>query len=148
MPTPLFVIVVFALLTTGCGAKAMGPPEIVVDRTACSHCGMFVSEPAYAAAYQVPGHDPRVFDDIGCLLTAVRREAASPITIWLQDAAGGGWINGDDAFVMKSPHLRTPMQGGMLAYADRAAADKAAATHRGEVLRMLDELKIRTGEDR
>ena len=54
-----------------CGVSADTPPPIEIDRTACSHCGMLVSEEVYAAAYSVPGAEPRVFDDIGCLLDAV-----------------------------------------------------------------------------
>ena len=147
MPTSPLVIVAFALLATACSAKAAGPPEIVVDRTACSHCGMFVSEPAYAAAYHAPGKEPRVFDDIGCMLEALRRETASPIAIWLQDAAGAGWIDADDAVVVAAPRLRTPMSGGLIAYADAAAAQQAAAAHGGEV-RSLRELMTRNGAAR
>ena len=43
-----------AVLTTACGVKADGPPEIEVDRTSCAHCGMLISEPVYAAAYRTP----------------------------------------------------------------------------------------------
>lgn len=139
-------IAAFALLVTACSAKTAGPPTIVVDRSTCSHCGMFVSEPAYAAAYQVHGHEPRLFDDIGCMLDALRRESGSPIDVWLQDAAAGGWIDADEAVFVASPHLRTPMGGGFLAYADAAAAATAATAHRGEVVRSLQELMTRNGE--
>jgi copper chaperone NosL len=140
MSTPLVSIVVFALLSSACGAKRMGPPEIAVDRTACSHCGMFVSEPVYAAAYQAAAHEPRVFDDIGCMLNAVRRETASPITFWLQDAAGGGWVGADEAFILVSSRLQTPMSGGVIAFADKAAAQHAASKHGGRVVQSLDGL--------
>ena len=140
MSTPHRVIAAFALLVTACSARAMGPPEIVVDRSTCSHCGMFVSEPAYAAAYQADGNDPRVFDDIGCMLDAVRSETASPITIWLQDAAGSGWMAAEEATFVASPRLRTPMSGGVIAYADASAAATAATTHGGQVMRSWPEL--------
>ena len=141
-----FALVAFALLSTACSAKAVGPPQIVVDRTACSHCSMFVSEPIYAAAYQAGGNDPRVFDDIGCMLDALRRETASPIVIWLQDAGGAGWIAADQASVVASAQLRTPMNGGLLAYADAAAAEQAAAANGGRVLRSLQELRKWNGD--
>jgi copper chaperone NosL len=141
MSTPLVAIVALALLSSACGARAMGPPEIVVDRTACSHCGMYVSEPVYAAAYQVGDNDPRVFDDIGCLLEAIDGETASPITIWLQDAAGAGWIDAQAAVVVASPRLRTPMNGGLLAYGNAAAAEQAASTHGGHVMRSWQEVE-------
>jgi copper chaperone NosL len=146
MSTPKVIVVGLALLATACSARAMGPPEIVVDRSSCSHCGMLVSEPVYAAAYQAGDHEPLVFDDLGCMLDAVRRESASPITIWLQDAGGAGWINADDATVVVSPQLKTPMSGGMLAYADAAAAEKAAAVYGGRVSRSFRELVTRREE--
>ena len=140
------LLVAVTLLLTACRATVIGPPQIVVDRTACSHCGMFVSEPAYAAAYQAPGNDPRVFDDIGCLVNAVRQETAAPLTIWLQDAAGSGWIAADDATFVAASRTRTPMNGGILAYAARAAAEKAAAANGGQVMRSWLEVMNRDGE--
>jgi copper chaperone NosL len=140
MPTPRLVIVAFALLSAACSAKAAGPPEIVVDRTACSHCSMFVSEPIFAAAFQAPGQEPRLFDDIGCMLDALRRETAPPINVWVQDAAGGGWLDAHEAIFVASADIRTPMSGGVLAFADAAAAATAATAHRGEVMRSLPEL--------
>ena len=148
MWTSRLVIVAFALLATACGAKAMGPPEIVMDRTACSHCGMIVSEPVYAAAFQPHDEEPRVFDDIGCMLQALRTEAASSMNVWVQDASGGGWLDADGAIFVASPQLRTPMGGGLLAYADEAAAGKAASTLGGEVVRSFRELIDRRGDVR
>ena len=145
--------------SVACGTRADGPPEIHVDRTACSHCGMLISEPVYAAAYRAPDSDPRVFDDIRCLLEAARKEPrAGTLRFWFRDAAsalpqggslaatgrprgegGEEWIPGDAAFV-SSPTLRTPMGGGLIAYRDRTAAREGAARHRGSVVDSLDEL--------
>ena len=146
MSTARFVTVAFALLVTACGAKGMRPPELVVDRTVCSHCAMFVSETTHAAAYQVPGESARVFDDIGCMLAAVRSEPASPIAIWVQDASGGGWLAAGDAVFVASPQIRTPMHGGVLAYADLAAAQNAATKYRGQIVRTFDELTAAKGD--
>jgi copper chaperone NosL len=139
----LVVITVFALLSAACSAKASGPPEIAVDRTVCSHCGMLVSEPAYAAAFQATGGEPRIFDDIGCMLDALRRETTSPPSVWLQDADGGGWLMAHETVFVVSPQVRTPMAGGMLAYASLAAAERAATAHGGEVVRSFHELMTR-----
>ena len=146
MSTPTLAIVAFTLLATACSARAMGPPQIAVDRTSCSHCGMFVSEPVYASAYQAAGNDPRVVEDIGCMLEALRRETASPITVWLQDAAGAGWIDAAQATVVSAPRLSTPMSGGWLAYADAAAAAKAAGAHGGTVVGPFARLLTREGD--
>jgi nitrous oxide reductase accessory protein NosL len=142
------VTVAFVLLLAACGADVTGPPEIVEDRATCSHCGMLVSELTRAAAYRATGHETRVFDDIGCLLAALRQETASPITVWLQDADGHGWLAADDAVFVSSPQINTPMHGGVLAYGNGAAAEQAAATYRGRVIRSLPELLTANGDDR
>ena len=149
------VLGVALAVSVACGVRADGPPEIQVDRTACSHCGMLISEPAYAAAYRAPGADARVFDDIGCLLEAARKEPeTSSIRFWFQDAAspqdgpraargrprGENWIDGETAVFVASPALRTPMGGGLIAYHDRTAAREAAARHRGRVVDSLNDL--------
>ena len=146
MSIPRFVIVAVAVLACACGAKAAGPPEIVVDITACSHCGMLVSEPVFAAGYQVAGAEPRVFDDIGCMLNALGRETATSIIVWVQDAAGAGWLNADEATFVASPRFKTPMGGGVLAYADHAAAENAAAMHTGRVMRSWREVMTANGD--
>lgn len=132
-------LVMAALLTAACGVRAAGPPEIVVDRTPCSRCGMLISETLYAAAYQAPGADARVFDDIGCLRDAARGEPGA-LRIWVHDAADGRWMNGFEAILVASASIRTPMGGGMLAYRDAAAADAAAGRHNGRVIRSIDEI--------
>jgi copper chaperone NosL len=142
------VTIVLALLVTACGAKAWGPPDIALDKTACSHCGMLVSERVYAAAFQAPGTEPRVFDDIACMLDALRRETTSPLHVWLQDANGGGWLDAGAAIVVASHNVSTPMHGGFLAYADAATAATAAAAHRGEIVGSLPELMTWKGDSR
>ena len=133
------LVLAAALLAPACGARAEGPPEIVVDRTPCSRCGMLISERLYAAAYQAAGADARVFDDIGCLRDAARDERGA-LRIWVHDAADGQWMNGVEAFLVSSPSIRTPMGGGLLAYRDPAAAHRAAGQHNGRVIRSFDEM--------
>jgi copper chaperone NosL len=134
-------LAISALLTiTACAVKAGGPPEIELDRTACSHCGMLISEPLYAAAYQVPGVPARVFDDIGCLRDAARAEAGDGRRFWFHDGSHGGWIEGPDAIFVASPEIRTPMGGGLIAYRDRAAAERSAQATHGRVVRSIADL--------
>src|SRR5688572_33378398 len=133
------LVLAAALLTGACGVRAAGPPEIVVDRTPCSHCGMLISEPLYAAAYQAPGAAARVFDDIGCLRDAAGGESGQ-LRIWVHDASDGRWMNGFEATFVAAPSVRTPMGGGMVAYRKPADADRAAAAHRGRVIRSLGDI--------
>ncbi|HET7697540.1 MAG TPA: nitrous oxide reductase accessory protein NosL [Vicinamibacterales bacterium] len=141
--------IVFAVLAAaGCRTAADGPPAIEIDRSACSHCGMLISERIYAAAYQAADSDARVFDDIGCLVAAARKEERRTMRFWFHDAADGGWIDGSVAAFAVSPAIRTPMGGGILAYRDLASATAAARQHRGEAVATLGGLLQRRGERR
>lgn len=124
-----------------CGVKADGPPGIVVDRTPCAHCGMLVSEPAFAAAYRRDGSDARIFDDVGCLLNAISGEAnPERVRFWFHDAATAVWIDRTEAVFVRSARLRTPMSGGIVAYRGRAAAERGASQHEGVIVGALDDL--------
>ena len=132
------VVFAAALAAMGCGVAADGPPEIVVDRTACSHCGMLISEPVYSAAFQEAGEPARAFDDIGCLLKASGTASAS-LRFWFHDVSHGGWIDGTEATFVASSKIRTPMGGGIVAFRDGAAA----ASQPGERIAGLSQLLAR-----
>jgi copper chaperone NosL len=125
----LAALVVLVALAA-CAPRAGGPPEIVIDRTACAHCSMLISEPRYAAAYRVDGTD-KAFDDIGCLLDALEGEpAGAAVQLWFRDVHDGAWIEPDAATFVSVPGMQTPMIGGIVATA-----------HAGE----LESLKGRPG---
>ena len=44
----LFALIIIAALVSACAASAEAPPEIQVDRSACDHCTMLISEARYA----------------------------------------------------------------------------------------------------
>jgi copper chaperone NosL len=142
-------IVAIAMLTVaslpGCRTHESGPPEIVVDRTACSHCRMLISEPALAAAYRAPHSEARVFDDIGCLLTAARAETTNDLHFWFHDMKTGDWIEGNTAVFVRSAEIHTPMAGGMMAFRSRGDADAAAIHYHGDVLASLEALMAHVG---
>ena len=140
------VVLAVGLVLAACAVRADLPPEIVVDRTACSHCGMLISEPIYAAAYQTSEADARVFDDIGCLLTAARQGAPGDAArFWVHDAKTGSWIDGRAAVFVQASSLQTPMGGGVIAFATRADAEAAAAAHQGTIVPTLSALLAREG---
>lgn len=132
------------LMAIGCGVKAEGPPAIALDRSACSRCGMLISEPLYAAAYRAPGSDARVFDDIGCLRDAARAESG-PLRFWFHDAADRAWIDGAGATFVASSEIRSPMGGGLIAFRDPAAAERSAAVTHGRVIRSVSDLLAKEG---
>ena len=117
-----------------CAARAFDPPVIAIDRSACSRCGMLISEPTHAAAVRTPdGHD-QLFDDIGCLVAAMQAGAPADVRYWFHDATDGEWIDGANPIFVASPALRTPMSGGIAAFRDRASADRFVARYGGQIV--------------
>ena len=134
-----------AVLASGCAAGRDEVPEIVVDRSACSHCGMLISELRFAAAYRTDDGETKVFDEIGCLVAAARGTSGTA-RFWFRDADDGGWIGGGGAVFVSSPSIRTPMGGGIVAFRTGVAADAAAGRHNGRVVRSLTDLMSRGGQ--
>ena len=124
---------------TGCAAQADGPPEIALDRDACSHCGMLISEARHAAAFRAADGTMRVFDDIGCLRDAAGGNNAAE-RIWVHDSVDASWIDAGEATFVVSPDIRTPMAGGVLAFRHAADAEGAAVTCHGRVIRSMSDV--------
>lgn len=137
---PAAIALATALLAAACAARLVGPPEIALDRSACSHCGMLISERVYAAALRTSDGREQVFDDLGCLLSALRKQKTTDARIWVHDAARGGWIDGTSAILVSSPDLRTPMAGRLVAFGDRESALRAASELRNSTVTSLHEL--------
>lgn len=140
--------VLIALLASACAGSRDDLPEIVVDRSACSHCGMLISELRFASAYRAGDGEAKLFDEIGCMVAAARQETSEAMKFWFRDADDGGWIEGGGAVFVSSPSIRTPMGGGVLAFRTGAAADAAASRYAGRVVRSLPELMALKGGPR
>ncbi|HEX6203206.1 MAG TPA: nitrous oxide reductase accessory protein NosL [Thermoanaerobaculia bacterium] len=128
-----------ALAAAGCVTAPAGPPEIVLDRTACRRCSMLVSEPAFAAAALPAGErEARVYDDAGCLFAALAEEpgGGAAARLWFQDADGSGWVEAAEAVLVAVPGGVTPMGSGVVAFRDGAAARRFAAARGGEVVEL------------
>ena len=96
---------------------------------------MMVSELTHAAQAVAPGHEPRFYDDRGCLAQDVASLPADA-RLFVQLDSGAGWIDVRDAFFALPTHLRTPMGYGVTAF--RNQQDAARADGSGRALRWSD----------
>lgn len=126
------LVAVASLSLSACGSAASGPPPITLDETACAHCGMLVSDLAFASAYRTERGDALVFDDLACLLQELPSEEAR---VWVKDYETSEWLDAEAAFFVRSESIETPMGGGIVAFSTREAAER-----RGDVL-LFPELK-------
>jgi copper chaperone NosL len=138
-PLPMVIaLVAAALVIGGCREDGSGPPEIVVDRTACSHCTMLISEPAFAAARRTAGGAAFTYDDLACLRADLQAAGGDRGRIWVRDLRRDVWIDGDRAVFVRSAEFRTPMGGATVAVAESAEAERLAAERQGVVLASFD----------
>lgn len=118
-----------------CGALAAcadGP--VPVDRgAACASCRMIISNQRFAAEIVAAGEEPRLYDDIGCLVDAIKagalRQMGREATAYVADHRTGAWVKASDAVYTRVESLQTPMGSHLIAHADASsrAADRDAA---------------------
>lgn len=138
----------------GCSRDELtGPPQLRLGRDECRACGMLINDDRCSSGMliEVAGMREHVlFDDIGCMLEYERDHASGAdesdaavdldsVTILqrsVHDYHTRAWVNADSAWFVRSDAdaLSTPMASGIVAFADRSAADAAIVQYRGDVL--------------
>lgn len=111
------LLILLALLLTGCGDPETGPVDVVWDRDNCERCVMALSDRHHSA--QIRGgerHKVFTFDDLGCALLWLEEQPwkNDPKTeIWVNDAKSGEWLNARTVHYTRVAH--TPMNYGFSA---------------------------------
>jgi len=127
-----FVSALSIVLLAACGGGTQGPAPLDTKNEACAWCRMSVSDLRFAAQLTAPGHEPKFFDDAGCLrdwLKAPREEA--PWTAWVTDHETKEWVKAKDALFTRNPSVQTPMNSGLVAHASAASRDADPAAKGG-----------------
>jgi len=120
------------LTASACAGGSPGPVAIEVGRDVCASCRMVISSPLTAAELLAPGEEPQLFDDLGCLQTAL--QAAAPpegSVIVVADHLTGEWIRIENAVLTEVPDLQTPMRSGLVAHPTAADRDRDPAARGG-----------------
>ncbi len=120
------------VLVAACGGGTDGPAPVDTKNDACAWCRMSVSDLRFAAQLTAPGHEPKLFDDAGCLRDWLKapREAAE-WTAWLSDHRTKEWVKATDAVLVRDPAVQTPMNSGLVAWASAASRDQDPASKGG-----------------
>ena len=144
-----FLLSAAALLAVpGCGPDELsGPPEIRYGQEECVECGMIISEERFAAAILVAddaGGRYLLFDDTGDLLDYERTHPDLIVRErFVHDSGTREWVNAESAWYVLAEGVQTPMGSGILAFAQRPAADESQARHSGRLLNFTDLAAIR-----
>jgi hypothetical protein len=118
-------LVLLLLAAAGGCDRPTGPAPVAWDRTRCAHCGMLVSDPAWAAQRVDPERGVSFYDDPGCLLVSLEAgeiDDASAGALYFHHHEDDVWLAREEvAFVPAGP---SPMGYGLGAVA-RGESDEA-----------------------
>lgn len=90
-------------------------PEVLYDKVACTHCGMMVSDPNFAAEMVTKEGDVRVYDDPACLFRDMMDSHPAVARMWFRDSTTRDekWIPWDAVGFVSA--TGAPMDGGWAA---------------------------------
>lgn len=122
------VLALFVLFAGGC---ATGPGQVHWGEEACAHCQMAISDERYAAQAVDSRGRMWKFDSVECMAAFLGDAGLGAHTAWIADGRTA-WIPADQASIVRSEQIRSPMGGGLAAFRDadmaRAAAREVGGT--------------------
>lgn len=143
MKTFTIMLLIFVGVT-GCAqtTSEIQPPEIFYGQDVCDECSMIISDARFAAATIDLNGSAHKFDDIGGMLVYHMDHPESQVRAYfVHDYNSQIWLRGETAYYVRSPQIHSPMDGGIAAFADEAAARDMAARVQGTVFK-FDELRV------
>lgn len=137
----LLILLTVLLTLAGCAVRSVAPvaPTIHFGEDMCSDCGMIINEPRFAAAYAAQqgegSYQTFIFDDIGDMLRHMQQNMTlAGVGWWVHDYDSEEWIDAATAFYVVSDQIKTPMNHGIVAFAQEEAANSLAGEAGGKVL--------------
>jgi copper chaperone NosL len=125
---PLILLVALA----GCSSAEVRPVEIY-EEDSCSFCRMAISDHRFAGEIIADAGDVFKFDDLGCMNRFVEnRPAGLQAASFVIDYDSGVWISKPMATIVRTG-IVTPMNSGLVAFADPDAANRCAEEYPPEV---------------
>jgi len=139
---PLILIISVLVLAT-LTAHAAGPKKAAV----CSQCNMLINEAHMKFSAFLPnvsGMGPSSYNDIGCAVASRNSECATRQMTFDSNAVVYDYVTEEEvlaekAFFVLKTDVRTPAGYGIVAFKDKAQAEKFAAEHgKGKVVRWFE----------
>ncbi|MBL7939964.1 MAG: nitrous oxide reductase accessory protein NosL [Flavobacteriales bacterium] len=136
VPAMALVLLLAPMFMAGCGST--GAPVVDIGKAECAYCRMNVMDAQFASAILTQGGRTYAFDSPECMVQHVADGNIAEGQVkgwWVCDHAHAGtFIDATSAFYLRSPTLKSPMNGNTAAFGSEA--DRAVATkdHPGEAL--------------
>jgi copper chaperone NosL len=130
-----------AMLFVGCRKPPVMPVDINSDDS-CYFCKSPIAEPEFAAEFLTADGSVYKFDDIACMIASARVEGKKNIkSFYVMDAQSRTWAPAEQAQFVRSDKLRTPKNGGLVAFKDAAKARDLASRYQAELVKFDDLVK-------
>jgi hypothetical protein len=121
------------------------PPAEPVDikpTDVCFHCKDPITDLAFAVEFITKDGFVRKFDDMGCLLAHAEKLGSDNIkAAFAKDIVTQKWVPAEQLYFVRSERIKTPKNGGIIAFQDAERAKEVASQHQAELLRWNDLLK-------
>ena len=127
-------LILTLVANAGCQKAAVEPAAIAAEDI-CGYCRMAISEKQYAAQFVDRDGEAFKFDDIGCMIEHLkaRISRADIAAYFVVDFESRSWLKAEDAALVRSKKIKTPMGFNIVAFKDRERAEQAAAAYNGTV---------------
>lgn len=123
----------------GCGRSTSDePPDIMSGKDPCDNCFMIINENKYAASLWLENGEAKRFDDIGCMLSYVRKNNSNVNSYWVYDYSTNTPVKADDSFFLTSDNFETPMGSGIIAVKSKSDASTLAEKYKADIISFND----------
>ncbi|CUA80249.1 nitrous oxide reductase accessory protein NosL [Anoxybacillus suryakundensis] len=114
----------FVCFLTACGGtKTYEPEEINPDIDVCVICNMSITAEPYATEIVLKDGTVHKFDDIGCMIEWMNEQNGEDIAKkYVRDVTNGKWIELEQAVYVYNPNYWTPMNYGVVSFANEKNA--------------------------
>lgn len=117
------------LFIASCGN--VKPEPIALNKDNCDGCKMTIADPRFACEMVTKKGRVYKFDDIACLKSYLKNEDESKIkqTLIADFANDHQLKNIHDCYYVEFESINSPMQGNIIAFANKDSAENYAALH-------------------
>jgi len=125
------------------GAVKLPAPVDIPEGATCAECGMAIHKDGRTGSEViVKGGKVDYFCDLGDMLVyyEVMKKKQDVAAIYVKDYGTGVWVEGRSAVYLSGTKVATPMRYGILAFKDKASAEKFRKEKGGDKAYSFDEI--------
>ncbi len=123
----------------GCSGKVTNkPPDIMVGKDPCDNCFMIINENKYAGSIWLENGDAKRFDDIGCMMSYIRKNNSRVRTYWVHDYLSSEPLMADNSLFLISENFETPMGSGIIAVKSKVESLNLAEKFKANIISFND----------